>query len=199
MSVLKFRPMIFAAAVVTAISVLLPTVTLAQSTNYRFEAGSLFTFNSGLAGAQQFDLSGTFTLNEDPITATITNAVLGLSSLPGNLPITPPSVTDLLEDDVFALSGSTGSQTVYQSTAFDFPFDVINPYSITIDNSSANRLATFSGLGSQLPFPIIADGTSFEFAATAVVVPEPTGLPVCLLLAITFIIRRKHGDSSSLA
>ena len=64
-------------------------------------------------------------------------------------------------------------------------------HSITVDNSSANRLVTISGIGSSDLAPIFIDGTSFEFSATAVAVPEPTALPVCLLLAITFISRRR--------
>jgi len=173
------------------------------STDYRFESNSTYTFNAGLAGAQFFDLSGTFTLNEFPTGgATITNAVLGLSPNPSNLnlnlPLTSPAgVANLLETNQFGLVPSIGTQTTYQSfLSLDFPSD---PFEITVDNVSANRPLTFSGTGSNDLIPIFADGTSFEFSATAtaVAVPEPTALPACLLLGITIVARRVRGTSFS--
>ena len=198
MSIPKLTPTIFATAIVTAIFAMLPAVTHAQSTNYIFSPNSTYTFNAGLAGPQLFDLSGTFTLNETPSVATITNAIFNLSGSPSNLNLNDPlttaaGVANLLENDAFGVVlPSTANQTVYES-ALSILFGAAgnNVHSITVDNSSANRLVTISGIGSSDLAPIFIDGTSFEFSATAVAVPEPTALPVCLLLAITFISRRR--------
>ena len=189
----------FTTAVVTAIFVMLPAITLAQSTVYRFEDDSTFSFNAGFVGGQGFDLSGTFTLNESPTSATITDAIF---SLPPNSPNPLPGassplfsaagVVDLLESAVIEVETSTPSQTVYQ---LFFGPRLDDNLSITVDNLSADRLLTLSGSGSNSPIPIILDGPSFQFSATAVAVPEPTALPVCLLLAITFTARRVRGNS----
>ena len=199
MSIPKCKLRIFATAIVTAMFAVLPVISLAQSTNFIFQPNSTFAFNPGLVPPQLFNISGTFTLNEPPNSAaTITNAILGLSGDPSNLDLNVPltsvaGVTNLLESDGFAEVASNGSQTVFQSaqSTINLGPNFNNIFSITVDNSSANRLLTFSGIGSNSPIPIFVDGSSFEFSATAVAVPEPTGLPVCLLLAITFVARRR--------
>lgn len=193
MSVSKCSSLIFATVVVV---VLLPAITLAQSTDYRFEADSTYAFNAGFPGAFLFDISGTFTLNENASFATITDATLVLTPDPSiifdlDVPLTSAAgVADLLESDLFSLATSAPGQTVYQSMFVENISSLDEPLSITVDNLSANRLVTFSGVGTTFPYPNVADGTSFVFSATAVAVPEPTGLPVCLLLAITFTARR---------
>ena len=185
--------MIFATAVVVT---LLPAITQAQSTDYRFEGNSTYTYVAGFPGAFFFDISGTFTLNENASSATATDVALILTPDPSNpidlnVPLTSASgVAELLESDLFSIAISDPDQTVYQSTFSEvFPND---PLSITVDNLSANRLVTLSGAGSNDPFPIVVDGTSFRFSATAVAVPEPTGLTAYLLLAITFTAKRRR-------
>ena len=201
MSIPKRTPMIFATAIVTAMFAVLPVVSLAQSTNYVFQPNSTFTFTAGLAGPQFFDLSGTFTLNETPNVATVTNVVLGLTANPTNLNLSDPlttaaGVADLLENDAFGLVPSIASLTVYESALSAINGGIgSNVHSITVDNSSGN--ITISGIGSNSVIPIGLDGPFFEFSATAtpVAVPEPTCLPICLLLATTFIARRRRGTS----
>ena len=201
MSIPKCKSMVFATAMVTAMFAVLPVISLAQSTNYIFAPNSTFTLNAGLAGPQLFDLSGTFTLNESPSVATVTNVVLGLTANPANLNLNDPlttaaGVADLLENDAFGVAPSIASLTVYESVLNAVIGGIGgNVHSITVDNSSGN--ITFSGIGSNSVIPIGLDGTFFEFSATAtpVAVPEPTGLPVCLLLATTFIARRRRGAS----
>lgn len=193
MSVSKCSHLIFATAVVVT---LLPAITQAQSTDYRFEGNSTYTYVAGFPGAFLFDISGTFTLNENASSATATDVALILTPDPSNpidlnVPLTSASgVAELLESDLFSIAISDPDQTVYQSTFSEvFPND---PLSITVDNLSANRLVTLSGAGSNDPFPIVVDGTSFRFSATAVAVPEPTGLTAYLLLAITFTAKRRR-------
>ena len=199
MSFPKCKSMIFAAGLVTSIFAMLPAISLAQSTDYRFEDFSLYSFNAGLVGAAIFGISGTFTLNENDFSATISNANLELELISD--PLTPQilnfplasatGVEDLLESDLFFSVNSTPSQTVYQSQ-FGLSF-LPEVFLISVDSNSSNRLATFSGFGTLDPLPIIADGTSFGFSATAVAVPEPTGLSACLLLAIALSARRRRG------
>lgn len=186
----------FTTAVVTAIFVMLPAITLAQSTVYRFEDDSTFSFNAGFVGGQGFDLSGTFTLNESPDSATITDAIFSLvpnspSPFPDSDLFSATEVGDLLENAVIEVETSTPSQTVYQLFFGPRADDTL---SITVDDLSANRLLTLSGSGSTELEPIIVDGSNFGFSATAVAVPEPTALPVCLLLAITLTLRRVRGN-----
>lgn len=199
MNVLKCSRLSLATLVATAIFAMLPTITLAQSTNYRFEPNSTLVFGSQLNPLETFDISGgTFTLNENSNAATFTNVVLDLSpQVPFFL---APDV--ILEDFSFSELLSNATQTVYQPPQFitigTDPFPVPgNTLLISVDTESADRLVTFSG---DINFsPPVSDQPFFGFSATAVAVPEPTGLPVCLLLAITFIARRKRGRSSSLA
>ena len=201
MSLSKCTPMIFATTIATAMFAVLPVISLAQSTNYIFAPNSTFTLNAGLAGPQLFDLSGTFTLNEPPSVATVTNVVLGLTANPSNLNLNNPlttaaGVTALLENDAFGVVPSPANQTVYESAVSPlFGAAGNNVHSITVDNNSGN--VTISGIGSNDPVPVFLDGTTFEFSATAtaVAVPEPTGLPVCLLLATTFFARRRRDAS----
>ena len=199
MNVLNCSRLSFATLVATAIFAMLPTITLAQSTNYRFEPNSTLVFGSQLNPLETFDISGgTFTLNENSNAATFTNVVLDLSpQVPFFL---APDV--ILEDFSFSELLSNATQTVYQPPQFitigTDPFPVPgNTLLISVDTESADRLVTFSG---DINFsPPVSDQPFFGFSATAVAVPEPTGLPVCLLLAITFIARRKRGRSSALA
>ena len=156
-------------------------------------------FGSQLNPLETFDISGgTFTLNENSNAATFTNVVLDLSpQVPFFL---APDV--ILEDFSFSELLSNATQTVYQPPQFitigTDPFPVPgNTLLISVDTESADRLVTFSG---DINFsPPVSDQPFFGFSATAVAVPEPTGFPVCLLLANTFIARRKRGRSSSLA
>jgi len=53
---------------------------------------------------------------------------------------------------------------------------------------------TFIGSGTPSGISPAQDGDRFEFSATAIAVPEPTGLTACALLAMTFIGRRKRSD-----
>ena len=195
MKISKCIPFSFPTAVVT-IFAMLPAITLAQSTDYLFQADSTYDFNAGFVGSQLFDLSGSFTLNENSSVATITDAIFVLTpitSSPLGTPLTTAgALTDLLESDVFTETTSTQTQTVYLSS-FGLGFDA---FSITVDNASAERLITLSGFGSPLlSSPDATDGVDFVFSATAVAVPEPTALPVCLLLASTFTTRRVRRNS----
>ena len=174
MSIPKCKSMVFATAMVTAMFAVLPVISLAQSTNYIFAPNSTFTLNAGLAGPQLFDLSGTFTLNETPSVATVTNVVLGLTANPANLNLNDPlttaaGVADLLENDAFGVAPSIASLTVYESVLNAVNGGIGgNVHSITVDNNSGN--VTISGIGSNDPVPVFLDGTTFEFSATATAV-----------------------------
>lgn len=204
MSVFKCSSLSFA-TVVAAIFAMLPAITLAQSTDYRFESGSTFTFSAGFFPTQVFDISGTFTLNENEsenfIDASITDVNLSFSPSTPDPRLDLTSVegfTSFLESSIFTEVPSVESQTVYQGFSEQLPYQNIisnDPYSLVVDNGSANRLLTISGAGDG---GAAVDGPSFRFSATAVAVPEPTGLPVWLMLTLTFITRRQRGDSSSL-
>jgi len=191
MNIRKWKRQIAAAVTIAAILTILPAITVAQATNYQFVAPSSYSYDKGGFFNPSptnflFNLSGTFTLNEHFALgeATITNANLNLSGpTPPDpmLPLTSPAgVEAWLESQTFLAQPSIASFNVYQFSTF----------TIAVDNVSANRLATVSGGIDNRP----SDGDAFEFNATAVVapvvVPEPTCLPICLLLAVGLIAKR---------
>lgn len=196
MSVRKCKRLVIATVTVVAMFAMLPAIALAQSTNYRFESNSNYDYFPGFFTPFLFDISGTFTLNENMNMATITNADFQLSGPPSN-PSFPLSsvagVEDLLQSDAFVQVPSIASLSVYQSLNFlPTPF-LATTYTISVDNVSGDL--TISGSGSPDGVSPALDGDFFQINATAVAVPEPAGLSACVLLAITLIARRRRGVS----
>ena len=200
MGFLKLTTIFFAAFFVAATCAILPAITNAQSIDYRFEPNSTYSYQGGFSPNIVFDLTGTFTLNRTPTAVTISNANFQLettSALP--VPTAPLYTADGLEDfleaDVFQFPSFASSGGLYFGTAASDPLITqLGEYSIAIDNTSQ---LTLTGFGNPSGVPIFADGDQFDFSATAVAVPEPAGLPACLLLAVTFIGKRRRGASRS--
>ena len=197
MSVSKCTTMFFVAFFVAAICAMPPAVTQAQSIDYRFEPNSTYSYQGGFSPSVLFLLSGTFTVNRTPETVTISNADFQLgTTMPLPVPTAPLYTADGLEDfleaDVF--EGPFFGREFYLGTAANN--DLIHPigsYSIAF-NIISGQLA-LSGIGNPSGVSPLADGDQFTFSATAVIVPEPAGLPASLLLATMFIGRRRRGDT----
>ena len=128
--------------------------------------------------------------------AEITNVDLQLSGpspIPTSLPqIGAQELGQFLESGFLGLAPSTDPNLTEYLGLFAEVEGLSGSYEITVDNASADRLLTISGGGSGAAFPIV-DGPFFSFSGTAVAVPEPVGLPVCLLLGITLLARRGRG------
>jgi len=190
---MKLKRQISAIVAVAAFFAMLPAVILAQSTNYQFEANSTYSINQGFVVFSS-PLSGTFTLNEDFSLgqATITNAAVQLSPTtldPTAFPLTTAAgVEAWLESETFVVAPSIANLNVWELSNPSAFFN--ETFAISVDNVSADRLATITG-GASFGNIAVDGGGTFEFNATATaVVPEPTGSLAWLLLGIAWANRR---------
>jgi len=194
MNVRKLKRQIAASIICAAVCTMLPAITYSQSTNYQLVAPSDYSYFDGGFNANPtnfvFNLSGTFTLNENFALgqATITNANLQFSGPTPPDPLlpqtSPQGVEAWLEAQTFASAVSIGTENTW---TLPNP-NVFQNFTISYNNVAANRLATISGGidGSAV------DGDAFEFnaRAIAVAVPEPTCLPIFLLTGIALSAKR---------